>query len=42
MDAFIVATAERHGLTLVTRNVSDFEALGISLSNPWLGDSDPM
>jgi predicted nucleic acid-binding protein len=35
MDAFIAATAERHGLILVTRNVSDFEALGIPLLNPW-------
>ncbi|MHB8621450.1 MAG: PIN domain-containing protein [Chloroflexota bacterium] len=35
MDAFIAATAERHDLTLVTRNVSDFEPLGIRLLNPW-------
>jgi toxin FitB len=35
MDAFIAATAERHHLTLVTRNVSDFEALGIGLINTW-------
>ncbi|EQD76614.1 plasmid stability protein [mine drainage metagenome] len=35
MDAFIAATAERHDLTLVTRNVSDFDALGIRLINPW-------
>jgi toxin FitB len=35
MDAFIAATAERHHLTLVTRNVSDFEALGIGLISPW-------
>ncbi|GGF01357.1 ribonuclease VapC [Aliidongia dinghuensis] len=35
MDAFIAATAEQHGLTLVTRNVSDFDALGIRLINPW-------
>ena len=35
MDAFITATAERHHLTLVTRNISDFEALGIRLINPW-------
>jgi hypothetical protein len=35
MDAFIAATAERHGLALVTRNGPDFEALGIPLVNPW-------
>ena len=35
MDAFIAATAERHALTLVTRNVSDFDALGVRLINPW-------
>jgi len=35
MDAFIAATSERYDLTLATRNVSDFEALGIRLTNPW-------
>jgi predicted nucleic acid-binding protein len=35
MDAFIAATAEEHDLTLVTRNVRDFEFLGIRLFNPW-------
>jgi toxin FitB len=35
MDAFIAATAERHHLTLVTRNVADFKALGVGLINPW-------
>jgi predicted nucleic acid-binding protein len=35
MDAFTAATVERHDLTLVTRNVSDFDALGIRLINPW-------
>jgi predicted nucleic acid-binding protein len=35
MDAFIAATAERHHLTLVTRNVSDFDVLGIRVINPW-------
>jgi len=36
MDAFLAATAQVHGLTLVTRNTKDFERLGISLFNPWL------
>lgn len=35
MDGFIAATAEQHDLTLVTRNVSDFDALGIRMINPW-------
>ena len=35
MDAFIAAAAKRHQLTLVTRNVVDFEATGIRLFNPW-------
>jgi predicted nucleic acid-binding protein len=35
MDAFLAATAEVHALTLVTRNVSDFTASGISLFKPW-------
>ena len=35
MDAFFAATAETHGLTLVTRNVKDFAALGIPLLDPW-------
>lgn len=38
MDAFIAATAEQHDLTLVTRNVTDFDALGIQLINPWRND----
>ncbi len=35
MDAFVAATTEAHGLTLVTRNVKDFQGLGISLLDPW-------
>ena len=35
IDGFIAATACRHGLNLVTRNVKDFEALDIPLLNPW-------
>ena len=35
MDAFIAATAERHDLALVTRNVPAFAALGIRLVDPW-------
>jgi len=35
MDACIAATAERHDLTLATRNTADFRALGIRLLDPW-------
>lgn len=35
MDAFFAATALRHDLTLVTRNVKHFDALGIALFDPW-------
>jgi toxin FitB len=35
MDGFISATAEAYGMTLVTRNVSDFEISVKKLVNPW-------
>ncbi|PXA83573.1 hypothetical protein DMC25_17865 [Caulobacter sp. D4A] len=35
IDAFLAATAEVHGLTLVTRNVRDFEAWGGPVLDPW-------
>lgn len=34
-DAMIAATAEVHNLTVVTRNVGDFERLGIRTLNPF-------
>jgi toxin FitB len=34
-DALIAATAQVHGLVLVTRNVSDFAQTGIPIVNPW-------
>ena len=34
-DALIAATALRHGLTVVTRNVGNFESMGVGLLNPW-------
>jgi len=34
-DALIAATALVHGLTVVTRNVADFESTGVALINPW-------
>jgi toxin FitB len=35
MDAFLAAIARLRGLTLVTRNTKDFEALGVPVLNPW-------
>lgn len=35
-DAMIAATAQVHGLTVVTRNVPDFESLGIQPLNPFV------
>jgi predicted nucleic acid-binding protein len=34
-DAYIAATALVHDMTVVTRNVRDFEATGVKLLNPW-------
>lgn len=34
-DALIAATALVHGMTIVTRNVADFEPTGVAIMNPW-------
>jgi toxin FitB len=34
-DALIAATALVHGLTVVTRNVADFESMEVGVLNPW-------
>lgn len=34
-DALIAATALVHGMTVVTRNVADFNATGVTIINPW-------
>jgi toxin FitB len=39
-DAMIAASALEHGFTLVTRNVHDFEGLGIAIVNPWMGKEE--
>jgi hypothetical protein len=35
-DALVAATALSHGMTIVTRNLSDFNDLGVKLLNPWV------
>lgn len=35
-DGLIAATALVHGMTVVTRNVSDFESTGAAILNPWI------
>ena len=35
VDAVLAATAFKHDLVLVTRNVGDYQDLGISILNPW-------
>ena len=35
MDGFLAATALAHDLHLVTRNVKDFEHLGVEMIDPW-------
>ncbi|HEY3014169.1 MAG TPA: type II toxin-antitoxin system VapC family toxin [Nocardioides sp.] len=37
-DAFIAGTALAHGLTVATRNVSDFERTGVPVVDPWEQD----
>ncbi len=34
-DAMIAATAQVHGLKIVTRNVKDFELFGVEIINPY-------
>jgi predicted nucleic acid-binding protein len=35
IDALIAATARVHGMTMVTRNVKDFELAGVEVLNPF-------
>jgi len=37
-DALIAATALVHGMSVVTRNVADFEPTGVAIINPWLAN----
>jgi predicted nucleic acid-binding protein len=40
-DSFIAATALVHGFTVVTRNVRDFEPMGVPTLNPWTAPQGP-
>ncbi|WP_261665517.1 type II toxin-antitoxin system VapC family toxin [Deinococcus sp. Marseille-Q6407] len=40
MDSLIAATAAAHGLTVVTRNESDFEPLDVPLLNIWTTEEE--
>jgi toxin FitB len=35
LDAFLVATAMVHGMTLVTRNLRDVQSFGVAVLDPW-------
>jgi toxin FitB len=39
-DGLLLATAAIHGLTIVTRNESDFEDRGVPVHNPWRRRND--
>jgi predicted nucleic acid-binding protein len=39
-DGLIAATALVHGMTVVTRNVIDFQATGAAILNPWIDVQD--
>jgi predicted nucleic acid-binding protein len=40
-DAMIAATALVHGMTVVTRNMADFQRTGVPLLNPWNNPPHP-
>ena len=35
MDTLLAATAEHHGMMMVTRNVRDFTRAGVATLDPW-------
>jgi hypothetical protein len=37
-DALIAATARVHGMTIVTRNLADFEPMGAPVLDPWASE----
>ena len=41
-DVLIAATAVHYGLTVVSRNISEFVAARVGVLNPWTGEHSPM
>lgn len=41
-DLLIASTARIHNLTVVTRNTRDFEGTGVTVYNPWTGETQKM
>jgi len=41
-DAFIAATADVHGMTVVTRNLRDFRPTGVAMLDPWSHQPDEL
>jgi hypothetical protein len=41
IDGLLLATAQVHGLTLVTRNVGDCAGRGVPVYDPWTGRLHP-
>ena len=37
VDAILAATAFRHDLVIATRNVADYDDMGVTVMNPWEG-----
>ena len=37
MDTLLAATAEHHGMTMVTRDIRDFARAGVATLDPWSG-----
>lgn len=37
-DCMIAAIAKAHGMAVATRNVRDFEGIGVDVIDPWAGD----
>jgi predicted nucleic acid-binding protein len=35
IDLMLAAIARAHGASVVTRNVADFEGVGVAIVNPW-------